>query len=89
MQIYNSVNFSLSITKWIHIHGGDKGLKSFFKKIHDSLKVGGVFVLEAQEFKTFQRRAKHVDVKYLHDIQMKKLTILILALFRCGRGSSV
>ena len=52
----------LSITKWIQLHGGDKGLKSFFKKVYDSLLPGGTFVLEPQEFQTFHKRAKQIDV---------------------------
>jgi 7SK snRNA methylphosphate capping enzyme len=52
----------LSITKWIQLHGGDKGLKSFFKKVYDSLAPGGTFVLEPQDFDTFQKRAKKIDV---------------------------
>jgi 7SK snRNA methylphosphate capping enzyme len=54
--------FRLSITKWIQLHGGDKGLKSFFKKVYDSLAPGGTFVLEPQDFDTFQKRAKQIDV---------------------------
>ncbi|KAI8352493.1 Bicoid-interacting protein 3-domain-containing protein [Blakeslea trispora] len=52
---------ALSITKWIQLHGGDEGLKDFFRKIYDSLVPGGVFILEPQEFSTFQRRAKTID----------------------------
>ncbi|KAI8646781.1 Bicoid-interacting protein 3-domain-containing protein [Parasitella parasitica] len=52
---------ALSITKWIQLHNGDKGLKSFFKKAYDSLAPGGTFVLEPQDFDTFQRRAKKLD----------------------------
>ncbi|KAI8377034.1 Bicoid-interacting protein 3-domain-containing protein [Choanephora cucurbitarum] len=52
---------ALSITKWIQLHHGDKGLKQFFKKIYDALVPGGVFVLEPQEFSTYQRRAKQID----------------------------
>lgn len=52
---------ALSVTKWIQLHGGDKGLKSFFKKVYDSLNAGGTFVLEPQEFQTLHRRAKQID----------------------------
>ncbi|KAI9255552.1 Bicoid-interacting protein 3-domain-containing protein [Sporodiniella umbellata] len=49
---------ALSVTKWIQLHGGDQGLQAFFQKIFRSLKVGGTLVLEAQEFSSFQKRAK-------------------------------
>ncbi|KAL9538356.1 hypothetical protein MBANPS3_010989 [Mucor bainieri] len=52
---------ALSITKWIQLHHGDKGLRSFFKKVYDSLAPGGTLVLEPQDFDTFQRRAKQID----------------------------
>ncbi|KAI9480432.1 MAG: Bicoid-interacting protein 3-domain-containing protein [Benjaminiella poitrasii] len=52
---------ALSITKWIQLHHGDKGLESFFKKVYDSLAPGGTFVLEPQDFDTFQKRAKEID----------------------------
>jgi 7SK snRNA methylphosphate capping enzyme len=35
----------------------------FFKKIYECLKPGGTLVLESQEFGTYQRRAKHIDVR--------------------------
>jgi 7SK snRNA methylphosphate capping enzyme len=56
----------LSITKWIQLHNGDKGLKTFFRKVYDSLTPGGTFVLEPQDFETFQRRAKKIDVRMLN-----------------------
>jgi 7SK snRNA methylphosphate capping enzyme len=52
----------LSIVKWIQIHKGDDGLKEFFNKVYASLLPGGTFVLEAQEFGTFQKRTKHFEV---------------------------
>lgn len=52
----------LSITKWIHIHHGDDGIKRFFRKIFKALKPGGTFVLEPQEYSTYERRAKLLEV---------------------------
>ncbi|KAI8338465.1 Bicoid-interacting protein 3-domain-containing protein [Chlamydoabsidia padenii] len=49
---------ALSITKWIHLHRTDEGLKDFFYKIHQSLKKQGVLVLEPQPFTSYERRAK-------------------------------
>ncbi|KAG1444357.1 hypothetical protein G6F56_010332 [Rhizopus delemar] len=53
---------ALSVTKWIQLHKGDDGLKRFFKKIYNSLKTGGTLVLEAQDFTTFQKRAKNTEL---------------------------
>lgn len=52
----------LSITKWIHIHRGDHGMKVFFKRIYKALKPNGVLVLEIQPFDTYERRAKKDEV---------------------------
>ena len=30
----------LSVTKWIHLNGGDATLKAFFKKLYNSLTPG-------------------------------------------------
>lgn len=51
----------MSITKWIQLHHGDKGLKSFFKKCYDSLSKGGTLVLEPIEIK-FKKMQKKLDV---------------------------
>ncbi|ORX63187.1 Bin3-domain-containing protein [Hesseltinella vesiculosa] len=49
---------ALSITKWIHLHHGDDGLKKFFQKVYDALTPGGVFVLEPQAYSGYAKRAK-------------------------------
>ncbi|KAI8098921.1 Bicoid-interacting protein 3-domain-containing protein [Halteromyces radiatus] len=49
---------ALSITKWIQLHRGDQGIKDFFQRVYQSLKPGGVLVLEPQTFKSYERRAK-------------------------------
>ncbi|RUS32841.1 hypothetical protein BC938DRAFT_474116 [Jimgerdemannia flammicorona] len=59
--VYDAV-FALSITKWIHLHGADDGIKAFFHKIHRVLKPGGRFVLEPQEWETYRRRSKWSEV---------------------------
>ena len=53
---YSSNRFSL--TKWIHLHNGDEGLKMFFKKIYRSLNPGGIFLMEPQAYNTYKKRSK-------------------------------
>jgi len=52
---------ALSITKWIHLHNGDNGIKEFFRKVYKSLKPGGVFVMEPQPFDTYSKRQKNAE----------------------------
>lgn len=52
------VVFLLSTTKWIHLNWGDEGLKRAFKRIYRSLKPGGLFIMEPQEFKSYTRKKK-------------------------------
>ncbi|CAG9535625.1 unnamed protein product [Cercopithifilaria johnstoni] len=52
------VIMALSITKWIHLNWGDAGIKRFFKRVYRHLRSGGLFILEAQSFETYKKRAK-------------------------------
>ncbi len=45
--IYDTI-LALSVTKWVHFNNGDDGIKKFFHKVYDSLREGGVFILEWQ-----------------------------------------
>ncbi|KDQ10313.1 hypothetical protein BOTBODRAFT_36413 [Botryobasidium botryosum FD-172 SS1] len=56
------VVLALSITKWIHLHGGDEGLLSFFRRIHTVLIKGGLLVLEPQGWEGYAK-AKRMDPK--------------------------
>lgn len=49
-----------SISKWIHLNGGDEGLRTFFRRVHEVLKPGGTFILEPQEWDTYGK-AKRMD----------------------------
>jgi 7SK snRNA methylphosphate capping enzyme len=53
---------SLSITKWIHLHNGDEGMKEFFHKAYQSLKPGGIFVVEPQAYESYARRRRDSEV---------------------------
>lgn len=52
------VRSRLSLTKWIHLHHGDAGLRRFFAKIHRVLAPGGRLVLEPQAWATYKDAAK-------------------------------
>ncbi|RKP06368.1 Bicoid-interacting protein 3-domain-containing protein, partial [Thamnocephalis sphaerospora] len=52
------VILALSVTKWIHLHHGDDGMRSFFHKVYASLRPGGRFVLEPQPWSSYTRKSK-------------------------------
>ncbi|KAF5383207.1 hypothetical protein D9615_004959 [Tricholomella constricta] len=56
---YNVV-VAFSISKWIHLNGGDETLKLFFQRVYDVLEPGGRFVLEPQAWETYAK-AKRMD----------------------------
>ena len=58
----NSYRFSVS--KWIHLNEGDEGLKTFFRRVHDVLRPGGVFILEPQPWESY-RKARRI----LHSVR--------------------
>ncbi|KAL9998540.1 putative RNA methyltransferase bin3, bin3-type S-adenosyl-L-methionine binding protein [Helianthus debilis subsp. tardiflorus] len=47
------VDFSLSVSKWIHLNWGDEGLITLFSKVWRLLKPGGIFILEPQPWKSY------------------------------------
>ncbi|KAA8498147.1 putative RNA methyltransferase At5g51130 [Porphyridium purpureum] len=47
----------MSVTKWIHLHHGDAGIKQVFKNVANVLAPRGVFVLEYQRWSTYRRKA--------------------------------
>ncbi|KAJ7322928.1 Bicoid-interacting protein 3-domain-containing protein [Mycena albidolilacea] len=59
------VVLAFSITKWIHLNGGDAALNTFFARVAAVLPPGGQFVVEPQAWETY-RKAKRMD-KRLRD----------------------
>ncbi len=57
---YRTLLPRFSISKWIHLNGGDEGLMTFFRRVHKVLRSGGTFVLEPQEWDTYGK-AKRMD----------------------------
>jgi hypothetical protein len=50
------------VSKWIHLNGGDAGLKRFFERVYAALVPGGTFVLEAQP------RESYIKARKLHPV---------------------
>ncbi|KAG8689698.1 hypothetical protein FRC08_010814 [Ceratobasidium sp. 394] len=63
------VIIAFSVSKWIHIHGGDEGLKSFFTRVRDVLRVRatdtspGVFILEAQPWSGYHSAMRKAGIR--------------------------
>jgi 7SK snRNA methylphosphate capping enzyme len=51
---------ALSVVKWIHLHGGDAGLRAFFARVRELLAPGGLFVLEPQPWSSYRAAAAKV-----------------------------
>ena len=45
---------ALSVTKWIHLHSGDGGIRYFFSKVCDLLAPGGKFIVEPQTWRSYK-----------------------------------
>ena len=45
---------ALSVTKWIHLHSGDGGIRYFFSKVCDLLAPGGKFICEPQGWRSYK-----------------------------------
>ena len=47
-----------SVTKWVHLHGGDAALQALFGEISRMLVPGGIFVLEPQPWRSYKEATK-------------------------------
>ncbi|KAI6679519.1 hypothetical protein NL676_033400 [Syzygium grande] len=45
----------LSVTKWIHLNWGDEGLITLFSKVWQLLRQGGIFILEPQPWRSYEK----------------------------------
>jgi 7SK snRNA methylphosphate capping enzyme len=55
LQKYDII-FCMSVSKWIHLNFGDKGITILFHKVYQMLKPGGLFVFEPQLWKSYTKR---------------------------------
>lgn len=47
---------AFSITKWIHLNWGDRGLKLFFRRAFRELRPDGKLIIEPQPFQTYKKK---------------------------------
>lgn len=64
---------AFSVSKWIHLSGGDSGLIKFFQRVFDALKPGGSFVLEPQPWDSYGKAKRlHPTLKEIgNTLQLK------------------
>jgi len=48
------VTLCFSVTKWIHLHGGDEGLNQLFENLIALTKPGGLLIIEYQPWKSYE-----------------------------------
>lgn len=61
-----------SLTKWIHLRHGDKGILLLFARLHALLKTGGLLLLEPQDWASY-RRARRICA--LFKTQLKSIRL--------------
>lgn len=63
---------ALSVTKWVHYHHGDQGLRRFFARVFRALNPGGFFALEPQPWASYKKK-KHLSEKIKQTVAGMKL----------------
>jgi len=69
------VGYSLSVAKWIHLNWGDEGLVRLFRKVFQQLVVGGLFVLEPQEWASYKKKKHFTEVRLCLSLQGQEWTL--------------
>ncbi|KMZ73526.1 putative RNA methyltransferase [Zostera marina] len=52
----------LSVSKWIHLNWGDDGLITFFVKVWQILRPGGIFLFEPQPWESYQKNNRVSEI---------------------------
>ncbi|KAI0774060.1 Bin3-domain-containing protein [Fomes fomentarius] len=63
---------AFSVSKWIHLNDGDEGVLAFFRRVHQVLRPGGTFILEPQEWDTYNK-ARRMSSKLRENAKLLKL----------------
>lgn len=67
----------MSVTKWIHLNGGDDALEQLFSTVYKVLTPGGHFVLEAQPWRSYKKaRLKMVGDAWVFKRKLQVMTCL-------------
>src|SRR5690242_11554952 len=61
-----------SVTKWVHLNHGDEGLQILFKRVHEYLTPGGIFILEPQLWRSYRKR-RHLTERIASKFSTLKL----------------
>ena len=66
----------LSVTKWIHMNGGDAALETLFEHFRQALVPGGLLILEPQPWRSYTAALRKREVTIaLRDDALAKLQI--------------
>ncbi|CBZ53785.1 putative Bin3 domain-containing protein [Neospora caninum Liverpool] len=61
-----------SVTKWIHLHHGDRGILVLFSRLHTLLKPDGILLLEPQDWASY-RRARRLSCAFKQQLRRIRL----------------
>ncbi len=54
-----------SVTKWVHLNGGDEALQALLAKVYSLLAPGGRFILEPQQWVSYRKALRKPVISHL------------------------